>query len=114
MDQTLFTSRFTIRLILLFSAILTVIDSIEMKNSFKELHSYANSIESYIFNKCVKYHLITKIIFTIFSLLAAISAFCISVINSLACAYVSTSSEEDQHQFSFACIAAAVFHRAPN
>ena len=60
MDQTLFTSRFTIRLILLFSAILTVIDSIEIGKSFRELHQYAMSIDSYIFNKCIKYHVITK------------------------------------------------------
>jgi len=78
MEQPFLTSRFTFILIFLVSGILVIVDSIEIYVSFKEFHLYGISLDYYVFEKCVKYHMITKIVFSLFSLLAGLSAFLIS------------------------------------
>lgn len=72
-------NNFTIYLMLIICVILLTVDSIEIwriSNAWSIIHKF----DRYLFDKCMKSELVMKTVFAVFSFLAAISAFVLTIL----------------------------------
>jgi len=79
MEPNIDTSRIALKLVLILSTLLVGMDIFEIYYAFQQMNLIAGKIDSYIFENCVKYHIITQITFTGFATFAGISAFFMSL-----------------------------------
>lgn len=75
MNNNLNRTRFSLKFIITLSGLLIFINLLKFFSAFKELHNFALTNDIIIFDNCIKYHLLAKLVFTIFSLLIGVSAF---------------------------------------
>lgn len=68
------TSRVALKIVFLLSLLLVIMDVLEITYSFKQLQKAAALLNSYFFENCIKYHIISQIFFTSFATFAGIAA----------------------------------------
>lgn len=68
------TSSVALKIVFCLSLVLVTMDSLEVFYSFKQLKYASQNLEPDFFNKCIKYHLISQIFFTVFATFAGFSA----------------------------------------
>ena len=68
------TSQVDLKIVFVLSILLVTMDLFEVYFAFLHLKKTANAFEPLIFESCVKYHILSQIMFTIFATFAGISA----------------------------------------
>ena len=79
MDEGLDNSRLALKIVLVLSVLLVGMDCLEIYFSFDNLIEAANKFDPFIFENCIKYHILSQIVFTVFATFAGISAFFMSM-----------------------------------
>jgi len=72
------SSIIALKIIMALSLILVGMDMLEVFFSYVSLKEFAREFDHEIFEQCIKYHMLTQIIFTIFATMAGLSAFLMS------------------------------------
>ena len=68
-----------IKVTMIISILLIAMDILEIYISLGNLHMAAEKFDADVFESCIKYHIISQMVFTFFALLAGISAFFLSL-----------------------------------
>lgn len=67
-----------IKVVMIISVLLIAMDILEIYVSLGNLQMAATRFDAEVFEQCIKYHIISQMVFTLFALLAGISAFFLS------------------------------------
>ena len=74
------SSSTAIKVVMIISLILISMDVLELTMSFSNLKIASEKFDMDVFENCIKYHIISQMVFTLFALFAGISAFMLSII----------------------------------
>lgn len=74
MDENRYSSEVALKVVLLLSTILVIMDCYEIIYAFRHLKYTSEVIDREVFESCVKYHIISQICFTTFACSTAVSA----------------------------------------
>ena len=78
MDDGVDNSRLALKIVLVLSLLLVSMDFLEIYFSFEHLKDASIKFDPVIFENCIKYHLLSQIVFTSFATFAGLSAFFMS------------------------------------
>lgn len=78
MDDGLDNSRVALKIVMLLSFLLVSMDFFEIYFSFLHLKEASTKFDFDIFESCIKYHILSQIVFTLFATFAGLSAFFMS------------------------------------
>ena len=79
MNDDFDNSRLALKIVLVLSLLLVTMDFLEIYFSFEHLKEAATKFEALVFENCIKYHLLSQIVFTLFATFAGLSAFFMSL-----------------------------------
>ena len=79
MDDGVDNSRIALKIVLVLSILLVAMDFLEIYFSFLHLKEASLKYEVYIFENCIKYHILSQVVFTLFATFAGLSAFLMSL-----------------------------------
>jgi len=79
MDDGLDNSRVALKIVLVLSLLLVLMDFMEIYFSFLHLKEASLKFEFYVFENCIKFHILSQIVFTAFATFAGMSALIMSL-----------------------------------
>ena len=79
MENEVDSSRISIIIVLILSLLVIIMDVLEISLSFENFRHMMKKVEPTVFEECFKYQILSQIIFTVFALLAGLSALLMSI-----------------------------------
>ena len=79
MDNEIDNSRVALKIVFILSFLLVVMDFLEIYFSFLHLKAASLKFEFYVYENCIKFHILSQLVYTFFATFAGLSAFIMSL-----------------------------------